>query len=102
VSSRTRVAGLPDLPTIAEAALPGFDGTSWFGLFAPRGTPADVIRKIHTDVAKSFENEAFRKGFLEPNMLEPNIIAPDVFARSINDGRERWGRIIRAAGLKGN
>jgi tripartite-type tricarboxylate transporter receptor subunit TctC len=102
VSSRTRVAGLPELPTIAEAGLPGFDGTSWFGLFAPRGTPADVIKKIHTDVAKSFENEAFRKGFLEPNMLEPNIIAPDVFASSINDGRERWARIIRAAGLKGN
>ncbi len=102
VSSRTRVAGLPDLPTIAEAGLPGFDGTSWFGLFAPRGTPPEIIAKIHTDVAKSFENEAFRKGFLEPNMLEPNIIAPDVFARSINDGRERWGKIIRAAGLKGN
>ena len=101
-SSRTRVAGLPELPTIAEAGLPGFDGTSWFGLFAPRGTPADVIKKIHTDVAKSFENEAFRKGFLEPNNLEPNIIAPDVFARSINDGRERWAKIIRAAGLKGN
>jgi tripartite-type tricarboxylate transporter receptor subunit TctC len=102
VSSRTRVAGLPELPTIAEAGLPGFDGTSWFGLFAPRGTPADVIKKIHTDVAKSFEHEAFRKGFLEPNMLEPNIIAPDAFARSINDGRERWAKIIREAGLKGN
>ena len=102
MSSRTRVAGLPDLPTIAEAGLPGFDGTSWFGLFAPRGTPPEVIAKIHADVAKSFENEAFRKGFLEPNMLEPNIIAPDVFARSINDGRERWAKIIRAAGLKGN
>ena len=102
VSSRTRVAGLPDLPTIAEAGLPGFDGTSWFGLFAPRGTPPEIVAKVHGDVRKSFENAAFRKGFLEPNMLEPNIIAPDVFARSINDGRERWSRIIREAGLKGN
>ena len=71
-------------------------------MFAPRGTPPEVIAKIHADVAKGFENEAFRKGFLEPNMLEPNIIAPDAFARSINDGRERWAKIIRAAGLKGN
>jgi tripartite-type tricarboxylate transporter receptor subunit TctC len=102
VSSRTRVAGLPELPTISEAGLPGFDGTSWFGLFAPRGTPPEVIAKIHGDVAKSFENETFRKGFLQPNMLAPNIISPDVFARSINDGRERWGKIIREAGLKGN
>jgi tripartite-type tricarboxylate transporter receptor subunit TctC len=102
VSSRTRVAGLPELPTIAEAGLPGFDGTSWFGLFAPRGTPAEVIAKIHADVRKSFDDAGFRKGFLEPNMLEPNIIAPEVFARSINDGRERWAKIIRAAGLKGN
>jgi tripartite-type tricarboxylate transporter receptor subunit TctC len=99
--SRTRVAGLPDLPTIAEAGLPGFDGTSWFGLFAPRGTPAEIIAKIHADVRKGFDNAEFRKSFLEPNMLEPNITAPDVFARSINDGRERWGKIIRAAGLKG-
>jgi tripartite-type tricarboxylate transporter receptor subunit TctC len=102
VSSRTRVAGLPDLPTIAEAGLPGFDGTSWFGLFAPRGTPPEVIARIHADVARGFDNEGFRKGFLEPNMLEPNIIAPEAFAQSINDGRERWGKIIRAAGLKGN
>jgi tripartite-type tricarboxylate transporter receptor subunit TctC len=101
VSSRARVAGLPDLPTIAEAALPGFDGTSWFGLFAPRGTPADIVAKIHADVRKSFDDPSFRKSFLEPNMLEPNIIAPDVFVRSINDGRERWGKIIRDAGLKG-
>ncbi|MPZ38972.1 MAG: tripartite tricarboxylate transporter substrate binding protein [Rhizobiales bacterium] len=101
VSSRNRVAGLPELPTIAEAGLPGFDGTSWFGLFAPRGTPPEVIARIHRDVARSFDDEGFRKKFLEPNMLEPNIISPDVFAQSINDGRERWGRIIRAAGLKG-
>jgi tripartite-type tricarboxylate transporter receptor subunit TctC len=101
VSSRTRVAGLPELPTIAEAGLPGFDGTSWFGLFAPRGTPADIVAKIHADVRKSFDDPGFRKSFLEPNMLETNIIAPDAFARSINDGRERWGKIIREAGLKG-
>lgn len=102
VSSRTRVAGLPELPTIAEAGLPGFDGTSWFGLFAPRGIPPEIVARIHEAVAKGFENEAFRKSFLEPNMLEPNIIAPDAFAASINDGRERWSKIIRAAGLKGN
>jgi tripartite-type tricarboxylate transporter receptor subunit TctC len=102
VSSHTRVAGLPDLPTIAEAGLPGFDGTSWFGLFAPRGTPPEIIAKIHADVRTAFDNAGFRKSFLEPNMLEPNIIAPEMFARSINDGRERWGKIIRAAGLKGN
>jgi tripartite-type tricarboxylate transporter receptor subunit TctC len=102
VSSRNRVAGLPNLPTIAEAGLPGFDGTSWFGLFAPRGTPPEIIAKIHADVVKAFETEAFRKGFLAPNMLESNIIAPDAFARSINDGRERWGKIIREAGVKGN
>lgn len=101
-SSRDRVAGLPDLPTIAESGLPGFDGTSWFGLFAPRGTPPEIVARIHAGVAKSFEDSSFRKGFLEPNMLEPNIIAPEAFARSINDGRERWGKIIRAAGLKGN
>ncbi len=101
-SSRDRVAGLPDLPTIADSGLPGFDGTSWFGLFAPRGTPPEIVARIHAGVAKSFEDSGFRKGFLEPNMLEPNIIAPDAFARSINDGRERWGKIIRAAGLKGN
>jgi tripartite-type tricarboxylate transporter receptor subunit TctC len=100
-SSRDRVAGLPDLPTIAESGLPGFDGTSWFGLFAPRGTSSEIIAKIHADVRKGFDNASFRKGFLEPNMLEPNIIAPEAFARSINDGRERWGKIIRAAGLKG-
>jgi tripartite-type tricarboxylate transporter receptor subunit TctC len=82
-----------------ESGLPGFDGTSWFGLFAPRGTPPESSPDSCRCALKVSDNASFRRASSN-RICRAHIIAPDVFARSINDGRERWGKIIRAAGLK--
>ena len=98
--SKTPVEGLPWIPTIAESGLPGFDGTSWFGLFAPSGTPKPIIDKINADVKRIFDNATFQERFLKVNKLESMITSPEEFAASIDDGRARWGKVIRDANLK--
>lgn len=98
--SKTLVKGL-DVPTVAESGgLPDFDGTSWFGLFTPAGTPKPVIDKIYADVKKVFEDPVFEEKFLGPNKFEPMLMSPDEFAASINAGRARWSKVIIAAGLQ--
>jgi tripartite-type tricarboxylate transporter receptor subunit TctC len=98
--SKTAVEGLPWIPTIAESGLPGFDGTSWFGLFAPPGTPKPIIDKINADLKRIFDNATFQERFLKVNKLESMITSPEEFAASIDDGRARWGKVIRDANLK--
>jgi tripartite-type tricarboxylate transporter receptor subunit TctC len=102
VVSPTRFSELPDVPTIAESGLPGFDGTSWFGLFAPAGTPGEIIARINGDVRQVFGDPAFRDRFLRPNVLEPRITSPEEFAAAISAGADKWGAIIRGANLKAN
>jgi len=102
VVSPTRFSELPEVPTIAESGLSGFDGTSWFGLFAPAGTAPEVIGQIHADVKKVFGDAAFRERFLRPNVLEPRVTSPEEFAAAISRGAEKWGAIIRDARLKAN
>jgi tripartite-type tricarboxylate transporter receptor subunit TctC len=102
VVSPTRFSELSDVPTIAESGLPGFDGTSWFGLFAPAGTPGEIISRINADVKKVFGDPAFRDRFLRPNVLEPRITSSEEFAATISGGAEKWGAIIRGANLKAN
>jgi tripartite-type tricarboxylate transporter receptor subunit TctC len=100
--SKTPVKGL-DVPTVAESGgLPEFDGTSWFGLFAPAGTPKPVIDKIYADVKTIFGDPSFGEKFLKPNRFEAMIMSPSEFTTSINDGRARWGKVIRDRNLKVN
>jgi tripartite-type tricarboxylate transporter receptor subunit TctC len=99
--SKTPVEGLSQIPTIADSGgLAGFDGTSWFGLFAPSGTPKPIIDKINADVRKIFDDAAFQERFLKVNKLESMITSAEEFAASIDDGRARWGKVIRDANLK--
>jgi tripartite-type tricarboxylate transporter receptor subunit TctC len=100
--SITRIAEMPEIPTVAESGLPGFDGTSWFGMFAPKGTPPALVEKIYNDVQIVFGDQQFREKFLKPNMLEANLSPPEVTAAIINAGREKWGMVIRDAKLKIN
>jgi len=102
IASPARSPELPDVPTIAESGLPGFDGTSWFGLFAPAGTPREIVAKINADVKNVFGDAAFHERFLRPNVLEPRVTSPEEFAAAISRGAEKWGAIIRGAKLKAN
>ena len=90
---------LPEVPTIAEAGVPGFDVVSWFGLFAPTDTPRDAIAKISGEFAKIAATAEFREMLLRQGAtpVPPNA---ELLAAQMRDDSARWGKLIRAAGLK--
>jgi tripartite-type tricarboxylate transporter receptor subunit TctC len=100
IGSPKRLPSLPDIPTVDESGLPGFQATAWFGLFGPAGMPQDVVTKIDTDVIKIFNDPAFRARFLEPQLFESMAGPPNVFAAYIKAERTKWSGVIRDADLK--
>jgi tripartite-type tricarboxylate transporter receptor subunit TctC len=100
VTSRTRSAALSNLPTIEEAAgLKGFDASSWFGLFAPAGTPRAVVEKVQADVAKALAIPEIRERFVAQG-AEPGGNTPEQFAAFIRAESEKWTRVVKFSGAK--
>ena len=98
VGSRERLAQFPELPTVAET-LPGFTALVWFGLFAPAGTPRDIVVKINNAVQRMLADRDFHDRFLAPNLYEPMSGSPEQFAEQICLDAERWQKVIRDAKL---
>lgn len=94
-----RAAALPDVPTVAESGLPGFEAAAWFGLAATGGTPPDVIAKINADVQKVMGDPEFRTKFMEPQMFESMAATPEQFADYIRAETQNWAKIIREQNL---
>jgi tripartite-type tricarboxylate transporter receptor subunit TctC len=88
------VPQFPELPTIAESGLPGYEAVSWFGLFAPTGTPADIIRKINVDVQRILSDPSFQERFLTPSFFEPILGPADAFAAYVTAEQGKWSKLI--------
>jgi tripartite-type tricarboxylate transporter receptor subunit TctC len=99
VATLKRLPSYPDLPTIAEAGLPGFDASPWFGVLGPAGLPEDVVARlsgaINAAVSSPEVNEKLRG-----MMMEPATATPDQFSRVMRDELERWTRVVREAKIK--
>jgi tripartite-type tricarboxylate transporter receptor subunit TctC len=100
VASPKRMPQLPDVPTVDESGLPGFQATAWFGLFGPAGMPHDVVMKIDSEVIRIFNDPAFRARFLDPQMFESTAGPPDQFAAFVKAERDKWAKVIREANIK--
>jgi len=99
VTSAQRSAAMPELPTIAEAGVKGFDASSWFGLLAPAGTPADVIERLQRETAKSFESPAFKERLLSQGAI-PGGQSPAEFAKFIAAESKKWAQVVKVSGAK--
>jgi tripartite-type tricarboxylate transporter receptor subunit TctC len=97
VGSAQRLAAFPEVPTIAESGLPGYEAVSWFGLFAPTGTPREVVNKINADVQRVLADPDFREKFLAPNHFEPITGSPGEFGEYVKREAEKWRRVVKAA-----
>jgi tripartite-type tricarboxylate transporter receptor subunit TctC len=100
VGSDHRSREFPDVPTISESGAPGFEAKSWFGLAAPAGTPADIIKKINKDVAKVLSDPAFAEKYLAAQGLESIVSSPEQFVTFIRDETVKWGKVVRDANIK--
>ncbi len=94
VTGNKRQPQLPDVPTVSESGLPGFESYGWFGLFAPAGTPADVIAKVHRDTAKVL-GETETKARLFVQGMSPVANTPAEFNRQMDAELVRWGQVVK-------
>lgn len=90
---------MPDSPTVAEAGLPGFEATSWFGLVAPAATPRDIIARLNATLVKTIGDKDVAQR-LSSQGLEPVLNTPEQFAEVIRQDLPRWGKVVKAAGIK--
>ena len=100
VGSDHRSPEFPDVPTISESGVPGYEAKSWFGLVAPAGTSRDIIKKINQDVTNVISNRAFAEKYLAAQGLEPIVGTPEQFAAFIRAETVKWGKVVRDANIK--
>jgi tripartite-type tricarboxylate transporter receptor subunit TctC len=99
ITSAKRLATAPDIPTVAEAGMKGFEFVSWYGLWAPKNLPQDIVNKLQTEIAKILAQPDVKKR-LETLGFEPIGSTPDYFAKYIADEMEKSRKIIEAANIK--
>ena len=99
VTTLRRVEVLPDVPSIAEAGLPGYEATQWFGLLAPAGTPRPIIDRLYQESSRALRS-ADMKERMTAEGLEVVGSTPEEFASYIRSETEKWTQVIKAAGIK--
>jgi tripartite-type tricarboxylate transporter receptor subunit TctC len=99
VGSARRVPALPDLPTISEAGVPGYEVTNWWGIVVPAGTPRPVVDRLHRELAAIATSAETKKRF-EAEGAEPRPMSPDEFARFITAETVKWARVVKEASIR--
>jgi len=99
VTSKERHFMLPDVPTLAESGLPGFEALSWQALFAPAGTPQPILTKLHAEVSKALRSEDLKKYFADRGFVVDDR-SPQASKEYIEAEVKKWKRVVDAAGLK--
>ena len=100
VTGLQRSAALPNLPTVSEAGLGGFEMSPWFGVLAPAGTPPDIVAKLNQELVKILRSPEVETQ-LAAQGVEPAHSTPDEFLAIIKGDLQKWGKVITEAGIKG-
>ena len=98
-ASKARLAAAPDVPTSAEAGLPGWEMTTWFGLFAPKGTRSEIVRLINSKMQTVIEDPAAKKRMLDSG-IEPIGGPEQAFAERVRSDYRAWEQVVKASGVK--
>ena len=99
VTTTKRSAVMPELPTIAEAALPGYDASVWFGVFAPAGTPRPVIDRLHGEILKALQTQDLKSRMVAMG-TDVSGMGPDDFSAYVRKEIPKWANLVIAAGVK--
>ena len=97
VTTARRSPELPNVPTIAEAGVPGYEATSWFGMFAPAATPAAIVARLNTALVKVLGDAQVKKKLAEQG-AEPHAEKPEQFAEFIRKETAKWSQVVKASG----
>lgn len=101
VTGTSRAATLPNVPTVAESILPGYELTAWFGMFAPAGTPPEIVEKLSADVSAALRSPEMKKQ-LDSMGADPTYLAPGAFKAFLAKEDERWTGALKTSGVKTN
>jgi len=100
VGAANRMALLPEVPTVAESGLPGYEAVSWFGLFGAPGMPGEIVGKINGEVRKIFGDPEVKKNFLDRQYFESIAGTPEQLANFIRSDEPKWRKVIQDAKVK--
>lgn len=101
VTTAQRSPHLPDVPSIAEAGVPGYEALVWIGLLAPAGTPPDIIAKLNTEISKLLRMSEVRE-LLASSGVDPAPTTPEEFGAYLKSEFEKWGKVVRDSGATVN
>lgn len=98
-TGKERSAVLPDVPTVAESGVPGYEATIWLGLLAPKGTPPAVVNRLNEAVTKIVSNPEVRQAWAKQGAT-PLVMNPQAFDKYVQDDIQKWAKVIKSANIK--
>ena len=99
VTAGKRIPQLPEVPTVADSGLPGFEVNAWFGVFVPAGTPREIVNRLNADMVRGLAAPEVRERLVALG-VEPVTNTPEQFAAFVKSEITKWGRIVRISGAK--
>jgi tripartite-type tricarboxylate transporter receptor subunit TctC len=100
VSTAKRASGAPDIPTIAESGVPGFDVATWESIQAPAGTPPDVVAKLNAAIREAVASNELRQKMFTLGFEPDAMKSPAEAARFIRSEKDKWGKLVRERNIK--
>lgn len=100
VTSANRTQAAPDVPTIAEQGVPGYEAVQWFGVLAPAGTPRDIVMKLHAAILKALQDPGVKKHFTSEGADITPSKTPEDFAALIRNDVAKWRKVVKEGGIK--
>jgi len=99
VTGKQRSPGVPNLPTVAEAGVPGYDVGAWFGIVVPKGTPRPIVMKLNDEIVRITRTQEAREQFTAQG-AEAVGSTPEDFARHLRIEIDKWAKVAKAAGMR--
>jgi tripartite-type tricarboxylate transporter receptor subunit TctC len=99
VTTAKRIPQLPDVPTMQEAGVPGYEASVWLALLAPAGTPKEIVNKLNSEIAKLMNTPDTRRALYDAG-VEPTPSTPEAMADYMVKEMDRWGKVVKDIGIK--
>jgi tripartite-type tricarboxylate transporter receptor subunit TctC len=98
-SGKTRSAVMPEIPTVAEAGVPGYEATIWLGIMAPAGTPKPILDRLNAEITQLVASPEVKADWAKQGAV-PMSMTPDQFAQYMRDDIEKWAKVVKISGAK--